>query len=198
LTILKSERSPNRGRIGLLIAIVTAAFTLAGPAYAEVSPESENRFRDKDGSPQNVVLPAGARAMTAVEIFKLYRNKSWQWENGAGRMKVAGRHFSAWIDSGEGKSWAEGRWVITHTGQMCLKATWYSANGAAPGSVCFSHRVHDGTVYQKREPDGGWYVFRHSKPQEGDEASKLMTSDLVSERLEGMKAVLSSTQTSEQ
>ncbi|WP_157808401.1 DUF995 domain-containing protein [Brucella intermedia] len=184
MTILKSERSPNRGRIGLLIAIVTAAFTLAGPVYAEV--------------PQNVVLPAGARAMTAVEIFKLYRNKSWQWENGAGRMKVAGRHFSAWIDSGEGKSWAEGRWVITHTGQMCLKATWHSANGAAPGSVCFSHRVHDGTVYQKREPDGGWYVFRHSKPQEGDEASKLMTSDLVSERLEGMKAVLSSTQTSEQ
>jgi hypothetical protein len=33
--------------------------------------------------------------MTALELYTLYRDKSWQWENGAGLMREADRQFSA-------------------------------------------------------------------------------------------------------
>jgi hypothetical protein len=46
------------------------------------------------------------------------------------------------------------------------------------------------TVYQKREPSGEWYVFRHAPPQDGDEFSKLVGQDLVSGDLERIRSEL--------
>lgn len=149
-------------------------------------------------SSQDVIPPGTTRTMTAVEIYLLYRGKSWQWENGAGRMTEAGRRFSAWSDGEGGISWAEGRWAVTETGLMCMIATWHSDQGAFPAKTCFSHRVGKGTIYQKREPDGEWYVFRHSVPREDDEASNLVSEDLVSQQREAMKATLVATQISQQ
>jgi hypothetical protein len=40
------------------------------------------------------------------------------------------------------------------------------------------------TIYQRREPSGEWYVFKHAKPAAGDEFSKLVREDLVSAELE--------------
>ncbi|MEI5680676.1 DUF995 domain-containing protein [Mesorhizobium sp. CCNWLW179-1] len=168
----------------MLTAATSVLLALIGGAYAATS--------------QEVVLPVEARTMTAVEIHEVYKNKTWRWENGAGRMEDAGRQFNAWADGEKGKSWAEGRWVITNTGLMCLKATWHSRSGAFPAKACFAHMIHDGTVFQKRESDGGWYIFRHANPQKDDEASKLVAVDLVSERLAGVKAEVGSTQSSKQ
>lgn len=177
----KSGLSRSRHGVRMLAMVAAAATALAGSAYA---------------ASQNSEVPSEARTMTAVEIHELYRNKSWQWEHGAGQMKDVGRQFSAWAEGEKGESWAEGRWVITNTGRMCLDAVWHMDNGRVPAKTCFSHMIDDGTVYQKREPDGGWYVFRHAKPQSSDEASKLVAVDLVSGRLQGMKASVVSTQSS--
>lgn len=136
--------------------------------------------------------------MAPGEIYELYRNKSWRWEDGAGHMKETARQFSAWTDGKNGKSWAEGRWVITESGRMCLDATWHSEQGAFPARTCFSHRVGKGTIHQKREPDGAWYVFRHAKPREDDEASKLVSEDLVTQQRDRMKAALEAAQPSAQ
>ncbi|HEY6773050.1 MAG TPA: DUF995 domain-containing protein [Oxalicibacterium sp.] len=149
-------------------------------------------------SAQESTLPAAARIMTPAEIHELYRDKSWQWKSGAGYTIDAGRQFSAWVDDENGKSWAEGRWIITETGRMCFNATWHSIDGAFPAKTCFSHRIDNGTIYQKREPAGDWYVFHHAEPRDEDEASKLVGADLVSAQIATVKTALDSTQFSEQ
>lgn len=45
--------------------------------------------------------------------------------------------------------------------------------------TCFSHRIDNGTIYQKREPGGEWYAFRNAEVHQDDEASKLVSTDLV-------------------
>ncbi|MGG6896699.1 MULTISPECIES: DUF995 domain-containing protein [Rhizobium] len=133
-------------------------------------------------------VPNGARPMTAVELYTLYRDKTWRWADGAGRMQNIDRRFSAWVDGSGGQSWAEGRWAVTDTGRLCLDATWHAANGQFPAQTCFEHRILGGTIYQKRETGGTWFVFRHPVTKDTDEAAKLIADDLVSQRLEAMKA----------
>jgi hypothetical protein len=134
--------------------------------------------------------PAGTRAMKAGDVYELYKNKSWQWKNGAGYMEDAGRHFSAWTDDEKGKAWADGHWSVTNTGALCLKAKWHSAQGDVPTRTCFAHRVHNGTIYQRRKPDGAWYIFSHAEARDDDEAHKLVSSDLVSQQRDRIKIAL--------
>lgn len=135
-------------------------------------------------------LPEGARPMTAAELYMLYHGKSWRWPDGAGRMLSNDRQFSAWVDGTSGQSWAEGRWTVTDAGRLCFDATWHAANGQFPAKTCFVHEIHDGTIYQKRESGGAWFVFRHPVTRNTDEAAKLIADDLVSQRLEAVKASL--------
>jgi hypothetical protein len=132
-------------------------------------------------------VPESARPMTAVELYVIYRDRSWQWPDGAGRMQDQGRIFKAWSGSGADAWWAQGRWILSDSGQLCLQAKWHSQSGAYKGRTCFSHRIEGQAIYQKKEPSGEWYVFRHAKPLEGDEFSKLVPEDLVSARLEALR-----------
>ncbi|WP_287246281.1 DUF995 domain-containing protein [Mesorhizobium sp.] len=184
VALSKSERALLLSGFRMLTAVAWAVSCIAAPAFASSSQVS--------------VLPEGARRMTAGEIYDLYRDKSWQWDSGAGRMVGANRHFSAWTDGETGQSWAEGRWIITETGWMCLNATWHSEQGVFPAKTCFSHRIDNGTIYQKREPGGEWYAFRNAEVHQDDEASKLVSTDLVSRQLDAIKAALGAAQQSEQ
>jgi hypothetical protein len=184
MTISKFETARFLSHIQWLKAIAVAISCVTTPAIAASSNTSAEL--------------AGARAMTAFEIYELYKDKSWQWDNGAGHMTSAGRQFSAWVDDEKGKSWAEGRWVITETGWLCLNATWYSERGAFPAKTCFSHRIDNGVIYQKREPTGEWFVFRHSRPKDSDEAHKLVATDLVSQQRDNIKTTLRTAQLSAQ
>lgn len=129
------------------------------------------------------VLPENARAMTAAELYMIFRGKTWKWEKGAGRMQDQGRVFTAWAQSETGMTWAEGRWTLNDHGQLCLKAVWHSQEAAASDTTCFSHRILDNTIYQKREPSGDWYVFKHAKPLADDEFKRLVNQDLVGAKL---------------
>lgn len=161
--------------------LVVATTSLAGPASSAVASTAV------DG------LPAGTTPLSAAELYVLYGDKSWQWPDGAGRMESAHRRFTAWVDGAKGKSWAEGQWLITDAGRMCFSADWHSGQEVFPTRTCFLHRTSNGTIFQKKESDGEWYVFRHADNREGDEADKLVSTDLVSERLHELKPAPSPT-----
>ncbi len=162
------------GRGGLLgmfptrvaVCLMPAAFLLASSPVAA-----------------QAVVPTDARPMTGVELYMMFRGKSWKWKDGAGFMRDEGRLFKAWARDGKKATWAEGRWIVTDSGMLCLKATWHSKGEAAEDKTCFSHHVLDDTIYQRREPAGDWYVFKHGKPAADDEFYRLVNEDLVSARL---------------
>ncbi|KXF75662.1 hypothetical protein ATN84_16875 [Paramesorhizobium deserti] len=136
---------------------------------------------------EQTVVPQNARVMTGVELYTLYRDKSWRWADGAGLMQDDGRTFKAVAGSGASTTWAEGRWIVTDSGKLCFKAAWHTQAGTFPDKTCFSHKTHDGTVYQKKEPSGDWYVFKNAEPTDDDEFNKLVREDLVSAELEAMQ-----------
>lgn len=142
-----------------------------------------------------VAVPAQARAMTALELHDLYRDKTWQWGDGAGRFQEEGRIFRAWSGNGAKASWAVGRWTLTNDGQLCLRAVWHSPGGSSPNKTCFRHMFHDGTVYQKKEPSGAWYVFKHAALDKDDEYRKLVTQDTVSAKVQASRPVAQATTT---
>lgn len=135
------------------------------------------------GAAEPVKLPAQARAMTAAELYVLYRDKTWQWPDGAGRMQDKDRTFIGWSGSGDNTRWAEGRWVLSDTGLMCLKADWYGVQAKQANKTCFRHRIYEDTIYQKKEPSGSWYVFKHARAADSDEFKKLVAEDTVSAQL---------------
>lgn len=130
-----------------------------------------------------VSLPSKARAMTATELHMLYRDKTWVWPDGAGRLQDQNRIFTAWSGTGTNSNWAQGRWILSDTGLMCLKATWHSPTQAAPNKVCFRHFTDGGTIYQRKEPSGDWYIFKHATPADNDEFKKLIAEDTVTAEL---------------
>jgi hypothetical protein len=181
----RSEMHRFLSGLKTLAPVVLAVSVLAGASASAAATDSS-----VSAAPvAEAGVPPGTVPMVASELFALYRDKSWQWDDGAGRMDGADRKFTAWVDGDKGKSWAEGRWLVTDAGRMCLKADWHSDQGVFPARTCFSHRIGNGTIYQKREPDGQWYVFRHTNIREDDEAKKLVSEDLVSSRIDSLRPV---------
>lgn len=150
-----------------LICIMTGITMMCGQAMAS----------------EPVALPSKARAMTAAELHMLYRDKTWVWPDGAGRLQDQGRIFTGWSGTGSNGSWAQGRWILSDTGLMCLKATWHSPTEAVPNKVCFRHFTDGGTIYQRKEPSGDWYVFKHATPADSDEFKKIIAEDTVTAEL---------------
>jgi len=129
---------------------------------------------------QPLVPPEGARPMSAVELHMIYRNKSWQWPQGAGLFQDTDRRFTAVALAGDESSWAQGRWILSNRGLLCMQADWHDATGVYPDRTCFRHVIFDRTIYQRKEPDGDWYVFKNAARVDTDEFYRLVSDDLVS------------------
>lgn len=128
-----------------------------------------------------IVAPSeGARQMTAIELHALYRDKSWAWSDGAGRFDDKARRFTARTGAGNTAASAKGRWIVTNDGRFCLDAKWKTTTGAYSNATCFGHRLDHGTIYQRKEPSGPWYIFKHAVPVASDEFKKLTVENLVS------------------
>jgi hypothetical protein len=117
--------------------------------------------------------------LTAFELLQLYQGKSWLWGDGAGYFSPEQRRFVAATGKGSTASSGEGRWLITDSGKLCFEAIWVTKDGSTPVRTCFSHRKKGANVYQKREPDGEWYVFKHSPLRKADEYAKFRLGDYV-------------------
>lgn len=148
---------------------------LAGPLAITARAQT-----DKAG----VALEAsGGRHLTIDELYRLYANHSWNWKDGAGYFQARKRLFLSTVSNGGDISFAEGQWFLTSWGRLCFQADWHAASGSSEALTCFEHRTAGGNIYQRRLPDGDWYVFRHATPVADDEANKLRYGDYVSEKL---------------
>jgi hypothetical protein len=156
------------------LAIVVAAGIGGSTSIAEAA---ARRTEGKNATP-----------LTHTELFKLYGQRSWIWKEGAGYFSVRQRRFTAWSKETGDASFGVGRWFITEPGKLCFKADWHAKSGSAPATTCFSHLKRGGVIYQKREPDGEWYVFKHARTRSGDEFTKLRRGNYVSDRLETIQA----------
>lgn len=124
-----------------------------------------------------------ATSISASDVRSLYAGRSWIWKDGAGYFSAKQGSFMAWSHTGAEKTYAKGTWYATFNGKLCMKARWQSKKYDVEKTSCFLHREKDGIIYQKRLPDGKWYVFRHDPPRHDDEAMKLRKSNYVSRHL---------------
>lgn len=128
---------------------------------------------------QALVLPEDAVPMTAPELLLLYGDRTWQWGVGGGYFDGETRAFEGRSGGAEGESTARGRWRITDDGQMCIEAEWVTSTGSYPDVTCFEHVLADGDIYQRKMPEGDWYVFKHANTEPDDEYNKLIREDRV-------------------
>lgn len=133
--------------------------------------------------------PGSAKPISAAELVAIFRNKTWQWTAGGGRFFAEGRRFVAYSEEGDKPTIAEGRWRVTD-GRLCFVARWMTKDANVPARTCFGYVRDRGTIFQRREPDGKWYVFRSHKPNPEDEISKLKSEDSVTPNVERLKQAL--------
>ncbi len=139
----------------------------------------------------NVVDQAMNAAAAPVEQrMHIYQDRSWMWTDGAGYFSGRSRTFTAWSTADGSISVARGRWFPTSRGKVCFRAVWIHASGAARDTTCFSHRIDGTAIYQRREPDGEWYVFDDRTASRGDEHAKLVAGDRASRRYEALRKKL--------
>lgn len=146
---------------------------------------------DASAAAQGKSIDTEAVPLTAFELYQIYKDKTWVWNTGGGRFSADGRGLVAWVNDGGKQSFAEGRWTVDNLGQLCMRGTWTNAEGSARASTCFGHRKIGETIYQKRQPHGDWYVFKHARTRAGDEFTKLVASDTVSTKARQLKEELS-------
>lgn len=159
-------------RLGFMLAVaaLAAASHAGGPASARDSvPDAST------GTP-----------LSPDEIFRLYQGRSWMWSQGAGYFSAKANRFTAWSGADGAVSHAEGHWFATAAGKLCFRATWRAQSGSSRNLTCFSHRKLGGVVFQKREPDGEWYVFRGNTGA-ADEYLKLRPGNYVKARQPGYR-----------
>lgn len=131
--------------------------------------------------------PEDARPLNAYELLQIYGDKTWKWgESGAAYMSTEERRLIAWYGEGDGFGYTRGRWLIRDDGELCLIANWQTKDGEFAKRSCFEHMIADETIYQKRVPDGDWYIFKHAEPQPTDEFNKLIPGDLASTVIDEM------------
>jgi hypothetical protein len=123
----------------------------------------------------------GGRALTTNELNSLYQDRSWVWKDGAGHFRTENREFTAWVNEGARASYADGSWFVDDKGHLCFHATWHAVRGNKQVLTCFDHRADDKNIYQRKLPNGKWYVFSHLPALPDDEVQKLQPGDHVSE-----------------
>ncbi len=162
-----------------------AVLLLATLALAGCSVSAAEKSEFDDARTQALFLASSP--MSGDQLFAVFNNHTWQWRTGGGFFAAKDQSFTAWSSEGGKPSYGEGRWFTTGVGKICFRAKWTSLDGAAKAITCFSHRITGNTIFQRREPGGEWYVFKHAKRTRGDEYLKLRKGNYVYHPLRRMK-----------
>jgi hypothetical protein len=133
------------------------------------------------------LLSTNAAPVKAEILYKLYRNKTWLWPNGAAFFDKTGR-FSAWSGAGGDVAYAKGQWWVNFLGDVCIKAAWRTKHWSKVNLICFGHKEDATGLYQKREPSGDWAAFRSSPAKPDDESKNLRDGDLIDADLRKIEA----------
>ncbi|MBL1404644.1 MAG: hypothetical protein COC17_00300 [Hyphomicrobiales bacterium] len=122
----------------------------------------------------------GAKNLTRQELHGIYDGRSWMWNDGGGYFRVSKREFTAWVGREEKSSIAKGIWFLPGGGKACFNAIWTAVEWKVVKLTCFAHKTDGKHVYQRKLPDGDWYVFKHTPVRYSDEFGKLKQADLIS------------------
>jgi hypothetical protein len=133
---------------------------------------------------------AKGRPLTVKELDSIYQDRTWPWENGAAYFRAENRGFVAWVGERAQATYAEGTWSATDQGRLCFSAVWHSRGGNAPSTTCWEHRSDDKNIYQRKLPDGQWYIFSHLPALSDDAIQKLQPGDHVSKDYQVNKTYL--------
>jgi hypothetical protein len=144
----------------------------------------------KDKAPAEA--DASATIPSAYELHVLYQNRTWVWKDGAAYFAKDNRRLRAWTS--QDTAWvAEGRWLVTKDGKMCMEAAWRSKDYPGKlGRTCFSHRINGGNIEQRKDPDGQWYNFKHSAEEPSDEYKKFEQGDTKGAQFEDIRKLVDS------
>ena len=155
-------------------------------AVATLMPLADATAAKKNAGPDL----SSARPLTTEELYRLYHGRSWIWRDGAGYFQVSKRQFHAFSGRGRGIGYGEGLWFLTDGGRLCFRAEWNGRDGKSKALTCFAHYTDGKKIYQRKMPDGDWYVFRNSPQRRSDEASKLRPGDYAKHGVARAKARL--------
>jgi hypothetical protein len=136
---------------------------------------------------------AAATVPTAFELQLLYADRTWLWKDGAAYFGQTGRSLRAWTSGQDSASVAEGRWLVTSDGKMCMDLAWRSKSykGKQQRS-CYSHRVNGGTIEQRKDPNGEWYSFKRTPGDVSDEFRKFEVGDTKGAQFEETRKLVDS------
>lgn len=133
------------------------------------------------------ILPANVKPVKLWDLRDIYGDKTWRWTRGGGRFEVKEHKFLGWSAEGGKSTFGEGYWSVNNDGILCFKATWVAADGKGKARTCFEHVRDRGTIYQRKLPDGKWYIFKHYRNKRSDEIRKITRRDTVTKNVERLK-----------
>jgi hypothetical protein len=136
------------------------------------------------------ILPKVTVPLTVQEMLAIYADKTWKWDAGGGRFIAKNRKFIAYSEEGGKLAIGEGRWEVRNGGHLCMVAVWATKDGKSPARSCFKLVRDRGTIYQRREPKGRWFILRTYRPKPEDEFHKLVSDDIVSPKVQTLQALL--------
>ncbi|RAZ80022.1 DUF995 domain-containing protein [Mesorhizobium atlanticum] len=158
---LELSRPHRLAKVGWLVALATCGQLAFGGGAAPA----------KNGTPVEAAAKPDI-APTAFELQLLYADRTWNWKNGAAYFGMD-RRLHAWTKGEDSPAVGEGRWLVTEKGKMCMELAWRSKTySTKPQRTCYSHRVENGNIEQRKDPDGTWYDFKHAKDDPADEHQK--------------------------
>jgi Protein of unknown function (DUF995) len=112
---------------------------------------------------------------------------TWQWPSGAGYF-MPGGSFQGWATDQAGRpGYSIGSWTVDDAGVLCIEGPWTYGNETATSARCFAHRRENGTIYQRAEPAGAWYVFRGTEPGAAGEYDRFVAGNIVAPKLEEIR-----------
>lgn len=154
----------RRAARGWLVPLLMACGQLAFAGAADAAAAKNSAAVEAAAKPE--------AAPTAFELQLLYSDRTWNWKNGAAYFGLD-RRLQAWTAGQDKPAVAEGRWLVTDTGKMCMELAWRSKTYTTkPQRTCYSHRIESGNIEQRKDPDGEWYDFKHAKDDPADEHKK--------------------------
>ncbi|MEI9411471.1 DUF995 domain-containing protein [Mesorhizobium salmacidum] len=123
-------------------------------------------------------VDAAVTTPTPFELQRLYTDRTWLWKDGAAYFGKTGRPLRAWTSGQDSASVAEGRWLATKDGKMCMDLAWRSKSYKGKQQrTCYSHRIKGGNIEQRKDPDGEWYSFKRTPEDRSDEYRKFEPGD---------------------
>jgi len=121
-----------------------------------------------------------ANNLTTQELYRIYRGRSWMWSDGGAYFRISKREFTAWVGHGSKSTIAKGIWYLPGKGKACFRATWTAVEWSVRKRTCFAHKADSRNIFQRKLPDGKWYVFKHKPVRRYDEFRKLKRGNHIS------------------